>query len=571
MRDSFHLFAGAAALILAVSASTSYGDDSESKSKSGPAGEAVAEKAKAAAKSKDAPKSNDAPKAKAATEEARPKAKAPEKATKPAVKPKEEKPAPKQAEAKPEAKEEKEKTHRVVEGPIVVKTKLSGIVEAVENEPVAMDLKRWSDMTVISAVPHGTEVKKGDVLIELDTERLEKQIRESRLAMPLKELELAALELELEKLEKSTPLTLESSRRSKMQAEEDLAYFEDVTRPMREKDAKESVRSRGEYLAYAMEELNQLKKMYEADDLTEETEEIILRRAENTVREYEWLLEQTKERTDRTLSTTLPREHENMQRSLELREISWRAGEKSTRDALEKKRLEVKAKVREMEETVKQLEEFQQDLKALAVRAPRSGIVYYGMTQRGKWTTGATIEKKLIPGGKLTMREIVMTIVDPSKLQLRIGVAEDKLKGLSVGQDATITLKWDGDAKRPGKLQHVSHVPFSDGTFDAVVSIGGGEKDANAFPGMKADVEITTYENKKALTVPKAAIKKDGDKEQVTLAGGKVVAIETGRTSGDKVEVTKGLKAGDEVQLPDPPKKQADAGEAKTETEKKAG
>ena len=84
-------------------------------------------------------------------------------------------------------------------------------------------------------------------------------------------------------------------------------------------------------------------------------------------------------------------------------------------------------------------------------------------------------------------------------------------------------------------------------------------------------MEITTYENKKALTVPKAAIKKDGDKEQVTLAGGKVVTIETGRTSGDKVAVTKGLKAGDEVQLPDPPKKQADAGEAKTETEKKAG
>ena len=44
-----------------------------------------------------------------------------------------------------------------------------------------------------------------------------------------------------------------------------------------------SLNRQEQYLSYSLEELNQLKKMYEADDLTEETEEIIIQRAQNDV------------------------------------------------------------------------------------------------------------------------------------------------------------------------------------------------------------------------------------------------------------------------------------------------
>ena len=42
-----------------------------------------------------------------------------------------------------------------------------------------------------------------------------------------------------------------------------------------------NLKSSEQYLVCAAEELNQLKKMYEADDLTEETEEIILQRSKS--------------------------------------------------------------------------------------------------------------------------------------------------------------------------------------------------------------------------------------------------------------------------------------------------
>ena len=153
-------------------------------------------------------------------------------------------------------------THSVKTESFVQKVKVSGTVESSRETPVELNLLRWADLTVIRAVPHGTQVKAGDPLIELETKDLRKKIEETKLAMPGKEIELSAAELELESAEKSTPISLAKSLRDKMQAEQDLAHFEDESRPMRERGAKEDVKGVVEALAYAEEELNQLKKMY---------------------------------------------------------------------------------------------------------------------------------------------------------------------------------------------------------------------------------------------------------------------------------------------------------------------
>ena len=442
-------------------------------------------------------------------------------------------------------------THSVKTESLVQKVKVSGTVESSRETPVELNLLRWADLTVIRAVPHGTQVKAGDPLIELETKDLRKKIEETKLAMPGKEIELSAAELELESAEKSTPISLAKSLRDKMQAEQDLAHFEDESRPMRERGAKEDVKGVVEALAYAEEELNQLKKMYEQDDLTEETEEIILRRSENTVARYRWTLEQTEARTERTLNTLIPREHESLKTNLELQQINWRAGEKSMREGLEKKRLDTAAKRREMDEAKKALAEMEEDLAAMRVTAAHDGIVYYGMSQRGKCTTASLVDRKLIPGGKLSMREIVMTVVDPAKVQVRLALTEDQLKDLAEGQSGPLHLKWKPDFKFEARVTSILYVPYSDNTFDAILSVKTPADAPALFPGMTADAEITVYEKKDALVIPKAAVKKEGEKEIVTGADGKAITVKTGRSQGDKVEILEGLKVGDTIRLPE--------------------
>ena len=67
-----------------------------------------------------------------------------------------------------------------------------------------------------------------------------------------------------------------------------------------------NLKSSEQYLAYAAEELNQLKKMYEADDLTEETEEIILQRAQNQYDRAKFSLEAAKIRNEDLLKFNSP-------------------------------------------------------------------------------------------------------------------------------------------------------------------------------------------------------------------------------------------------------------------------
>lgn len=462
------------------------------------------------------------------------------------------------AEAEP-AKAAGEKTPPAWSGPVHTlkpekleqKVKVSGTVQSLRETPLEMNLKRWSDLTVVRAAPHGTRVKAGDVVLELETRELVKKIEEMKREMPSKEIELAAAELELEKADRVTPLSLEKASREKLQAEQDLAHFEDKDRPMRERAAREDVKEVAEALAYAQEELNQLKKMYEKDNLTEETEEIILRRAENTVARYQWMLEQTEARAGRTLEVLLPREHESLKRGLELKQIEWRAGEKTLRDGLEKQRLATAAKRREMEEWRRNLEELEGDLAAMKVTAPHDGVVYYGMSQRAKWTTASLVDRRLIPGGKLTMREVIMTVVDPGKVQVLLSLAEEQLKDLAEGQAGVCRLKWNPDLEIPAKLESILPVPYADRTFDAVVSVRLPKEGPAVFPGVSADVEFVVYQKDDALLLPKGAVKKEGGRERATLRNGKVVELKTGRSEGDRVEILEGLKAGDEVRLPE--------------------
>ena len=339
---------------------------------------------------------------------------------------------------------------------------------------------------------------------------------------------------------------------------------------MQERGVREDVKEVVEALANAEEELNQLKKMYEKDDLTEETEEIILRRAESTVERYKWMLEQTEARAGRSLDTLIPREHENLKSNLETTQINWRAGEKSLRDGLLKKREETAVKRRETEELRKSLLEMEEDLAGMKVIAPHDGIVYYGASQRGKWTTATTVDRKLIPGGKLAMREIVMTVVDPAKVQVRLSLNEDQLKDLAEGQSGPLHVKWKPDFKFDSKVKSILYVPFSDKTFDAILDVKIPTEAPLLMPGMTAEAEISVYENKDAIVIPKSAVTKKDGKETVKGEDGKPVTVKTGRSEGDKVEILEGLKPADTIQLAakeepakDAPEEKAPAKEAK--------
>ncbi|MEM9280754.1 MAG: HlyD family efflux transporter periplasmic adaptor subunit [Verrucomicrobiota bacterium] len=476
-----------------------------------------------------------------------------------------------QVEKGSKTKEEEDQRYHVVKSELFeVTTKVSGVVESKKLLPISMKLEEWSEMSIVDVVPHGTVVEKGDMLLELDREPLQEAMEKLSDSMPLKEVTLKLVLMELEKLEQTTPITIKREKQSLEESRQDFDYYVDVRRPMRERDEKQKLKNSKNFLLYAEEELNQLKKMYEADDLTEETEEIILLRARNSVDSARWALEMSEERTRQALETQLPREHDSLGRQLELKEISSAMAEENAKEALKKKRLEVEAKERELDEAMTKLAALEKDLDKMLVVAPRAGIVYYGMSQRGKWTTAASIERKLIPGGQVSMNEILMTLADPDQLQLRLSVPDSKLKGFKKGLSGAISLKWDPEAELEGQVVSVSYVPLPDQSFDAVMSISNPDR-VMITPGMKAEAEIVIHKTNKALLVPHAALRQSDGKSTVTLKDGEVRTVKTGHSNAQMVEVLNGLRAGDEVMVGEGTEKkaeQSDSSEAETEGDK---
>ena len=102
---------------------------------------------------------------------------------------------------------------------------------------------------------------------------------------------------------------------------------------------------------------------------------------------------------------------------------------------------------------------------------------------------------------------------------------------------------------------------LADGKFDAVVDVTGGDRPKRLRAGMNCNASILAYENKNALMVPKAAVKRGDDANSghvyvLTDKGQKKRMVKLGRLHKDRYEIRKGLKSGDKVVAanPDNPK-----------------
>ena len=133
-------------------------------------------------------------------------------------------------------------------------------------------------LTVARAVEHGATVKQGDILLELDLDKIDQAIKDLRNERGAGEVALKHADEELPILEKLLPLDQVAAERAKARADEDLSRFLETDRSLAEQGARFQARSAQQGLETAKDELAQLEKMYREKDLTEETEQMILKR-----------------------------------------------------------------------------------------------------------------------------------------------------------------------------------------------------------------------------------------------------------------------------------------------------
>jgi len=477
--------------------------------------------------------------------------------------------------AKQAAAEKKRKTHKVDTKKLKIEVPLDGTFVARKMEEVTLRPEVWAGFEIKEIVEHGAKVHRGQVLVKFDDERINEAIDDLELEQRLNELAIRRAEEELPRQERTLALNLENATRSDKEAKQDYARYNEIDRPMLLKSVENNLKRSQFNLDYEKDELEQLEKMYAADDLTEETEEVVLKRQRDMVGFLSFSLENAKINREEILTILLPRFDIQMKQSLELAEMSLARAKMASTIDINRGRYELEqrkqARIRSIERHAKLIK----DRALMEIKAPADGIVYYGQCVDGRWADMTSLINRLKPHNNVTAGSVIMTILETRPLYVLANVDEAKRPEIAKDQKVKIAPPAEGSERLDGKITKVSPVPTGAGRFGVEMEVVTETVPDWIVAGMTTKTRVTSYDKADALTVPKAAVRSDEDDEDKKFvwivdpddADVKPVRrnVTVGKTSGTDTEILKGLKKGETISLDDEAAVAKEAAAAKTE------
>jgi HlyD family secretion protein len=444
----------------------------------------------------------------------------------------------------------------VERGPFDAALTVKGSLEPVDFAIVEFRPRAWAQpLDITKVVAHGARVNAGDPIVEFDTEKLDRAIKDLKVELTLGEMALEVARKELPAVEALHPVELADAERAAKVAAEDLARFLAIEKGAAEEQARFSVRAADERLKYAREELDQLERMYKDKDLTEETEEMILQRTRFDVVQAEQSLKRIKEASEESLTLGIPRRELEARRASEKATIAFEKARATMPLQLTQKKLALAKQEHERAESLRRLAELEADRAAATVRAPRAGMVYYGRFRDGSWST-ASVAAKAVVGQPVQPAELDFTILDPDRLQCRAKVEEKDLHLVVPGLAGTLE-----PTGFPGHAAAVTLVPFvpvpRDSAFEAVFAVTTRDGGVKLLPGMTGTARCVVAKRPEAITVPSNAVFRDDDGSRhvfVVGADGTSAkrAVAVGLTSGGRTEIVEGIAAGERIRMTKP-------------------
>lgn len=441
----------------------------------------------------------------------------------------------------------------VMPQPFTIRHEMTASAMPATHSPVRIDAKAWTEFEITRITPHATRVAKGDVLMAFDPEKIDEKIEDTRRATESRKQELAQAGHALKHLRETTPHKLDALRHAAEVAAEENAYFTTTRRKAEEEAAGQKLKRAKMFLENQREELRQLEKMYAADELVEETEEIILQRQRDRVEAAEFELRMEELNHQRQNEVLLPREA-----------VKLAEGERDAASAYAKFNAEAPHAIAKAEHELESLRIIQErDIALLAkleadrtgfeITAPADGWFYHGAIEDGRWTLGEAA-KTLIDGGKPPVRRALATFI-PADAVFEVIADLDGDTARRIPQDPQATAWLEGREEQAFnvKLKHLSATPDASGRHMAVFTAEWPDK-ATVFPSSKVHIRLISHHSPDAIVLPMEALRFDpeGWTVAVKLDDGKTGrrVVQRGRVFDGKCEITSGLETGQVVVPP---------------------
>ncbi len=360
------------------------------------------------------------------------------------------------------------------------KPELGGVFVPVDFEAVSLWPEAYSgEMLVLEVAPHGSTVAAGDVIARLKTRSIDETIADA-------ERGLVSARIAHEGLRERNAVAEEGAASKLARAE---AGLDRARRALEGYETQElAFSARGDelqkqrseaWIADQVDELEQLEAMYEADELTDATEEIVLKRSRRDLAlsraSSELSKDQRAYKVDHTQPLTRESKREDVARKTEelahLRRTQAVDAE-GRKDGFTRSEAELAKKVL-------RLERLKRDRELLTVKAPRAGVVLHG-SLRALRAGGAPSHVRR--GRQLAKRADVFLVADPEQLAVAVDVSESNRATFGDGTQVVVK-PVGGDAKLIGTLSvgaYPAGAKAGESTFEGTVEL------ADPVPGVVA-------------------------------------------------------------------------------------
>ncbi len=434
--------------------------------------------------------------------------------------------------------------HTVKRGDFLVSLVEGGTLRAVVETVVRCELEGTS--RILSIVPEGTSVKKGDLLVELDGTAIKDKIAAQ--AVTVRNAEFAGIkareDLSIQRLTGDAGL-----KEAELKVEfaiSDLEKYKEGDWPQQKKGIEARITIAEEEIQRAKDHLNWTttleKKGYatrselEADSLAVKRQEITIAQASEELRlaqKYDF------PKKVRQLESAVE------QARLELLRVKQRNA--SLLFAAEADLSAKESTLKLQQETLALLTE---QMKLVTITAPADGLVVYANVTS---TSGTPIEE----GATVRQKQDLIKLPDVSSMMIEVKVHESHVRQVKPGLQAFVTIDSLPDKQFEAIVRKVAVLPDQTSryynpnlkVYTTEVQIGD---QLDVKPGVSGRAEIVVTNLPAVLTVPIQAVTTSRGQQIcfVKRAGRDVsVAVEVGLFNDRFIEIKSGLKEGDQVLL----------------------
>ncbi len=438
--------------------------------------------------------------------------------------------------------------YEVKRGDFLVSIVEGGTLEAVNEVSIRSEVEGTA--RIIYIVPEGSYVKRDDLLVELDSSSSEDTLNLQQINVEKAQFALIQSQQQLEIQKSMVDSEIAAATLRVEFADSDLEKFTKGEALQAQRNAEIEITNVLENLQIAQERLDWSEKLYkkgfetkgnlDKDRLTVSETRLKLEQAQKAL----WMVETfDNPKKKRSLESALQEAKENLDR------VKLQGDRKLAQFSAD---VDSQKKTLELSET--KLERDRRQLLATKIYAPQEGLVVYG--SRGQFSSESMIEE----GAVIRNRQEIIKLPDVSEMKVQIKIHESHINQICTGQPAFVILDSMPDRRFQGEVNRIAPLPDTQsrwGNPDLKIyatEILITDKLPDVKPGLSARAEIIITNLSSVISVPIQAVTARKGKQVVFLSSAPNVPfpVTVGAYNTKFIEVTSGLKQGDQILLAPP-------------------